>query len=313
MIKNIVFMGTPDFAVPVLRALINAPGREVTAVFTQPDKPRGRSGKLQMTPVKELALENGIPVYQPVRIRQGESLEILKRIAPDVIVVAAFGQIIPKDILELPRYGCINVHASLLPAYRGAAPIQWAILRGEKESGVTTMRMGTGLDTGDMILKTVVPLAEDETGGSLFEKLSEAGADLLLDTLSALEEGRAVFEKQPEESPTPYAAMLKHESGRIDWSADAVSIERLVRAMDPWPSAYTTLEGKNLKIWKARTIDAHTDAVPGTITQVGKDQFTVQTGSGSLQILELQLEGKKRMMADAFLRGFSLAPGKQLA
>ena len=314
MIRKVVFMGTPDFAVPLLRALIDAPDREVAAVFTQPDKPRGRSGKLQMTPVKETAVSAGIPVYQPLKIRQPENLEILRSISPDVIVVAAFGQIIPKDILDLPPYGCINVHASLLPKYRGAAPIQWAILNGETESGVTTMRMGTGLDTGDMILKTVVPLTEDETGGSLFEKLSGAGVPLLLETLRALEDGTAVFEKQPDESPTPYASMLTRQTGRIDWNKDAAYIERFIRAMDPWPGAYTFLGGKNLKIWKASVLSAggDTDVPAGTVEAAQKDTLTVRTGSGTLRILELQLEGKKRLGADAFLRGCHIEPGQTL-
>ena len=205
--KNVIFMGTPDFAVGTLKALLNSK-YTVQAVFTQPDKPKGRGKAMQMTPVKEVALEAGIPVYQPKRIREPENLELLKSCQPDVIVVVAFGQIIPEEILKLPKHGCINVHASLLPDYRGAAPIQWAVINGEKESGVTTMRMDAGLDTGDMILQEIIPLAPKETGGSLFDKLSETGAKLLIRTLEALENDTAQFVKQPKDSPTPRAEPL---------------------------------------------------------------------------------------------------------
>ena len=235
---RVVFMGTPDFAVGTLKALIDA-GHEVIGVVTQPDKPKGRGKTLMPTPVKEVALRHQIPVYQPKKVREEKFAETLRKLAPDVIVVAAFGQIITKEILEIPRFGCINVHASLLPAYRGAAPIQWAVINGEKESGVTIMQMDEGLDTGDMIDKVVVPLAEDETGGSLFDKLSQAGARLCVKVLKDLEEGKAVREKQPEESPTEYARMIKKEDGRIDWTRPAAEIERLIRGMNPWPSAYT--------------------------------------------------------------------------
>ncbi len=298
-------MGTPDFAVGSLQALLDAK-YNVVAVFTQPDKPKGRGGKMQMTPVKELAVSAGIPVYQPQKIREPENLELLKELNPEVIVVAAFGQIIPKTILDLPKYGCVNVHASLLPAYRGAAPIQWSVINGDKESGVTTMKMGVGLDTGDMIMKTVVPLAADETGGSLFDKLTDAGAKLLIDTLVALEDGTAEFTPQPEESTTPYAAMLTKEMGRIDWTKSAVSIERLIRGMNPWPSAYTFLGDKQMKIWVAAVEEGNSDAAPGTVLEAGKDVLRVQTGDGVLRILELQLAGKKRMDTGAFLRGFNM-------
>ena len=315
--KNVIFMGTPDFAVGTLRALLDS-GYTVQAVFTQPDKPKGRGKAMQMTPVKEVALEAGLPVYQPKRIREAENLELLRSYQPDVIVVVAFGQIIPEEILKLPKYGCINVHASLLPGYRGAAPIQWAVINGEKESGVTTMRMDTGLDTGDMILREKVPLDPKETGGSLFDKLSQIGADLLIRTLEALENGTAGFEKQPKDSPTPYAAMLKKEMGCIDWGKDAASIECLIRGLNPWPTAYTAYRGKTLKIWAADVEEAAdvpqtTDGLlPGTIAEVTKKTLKVQTGNGLLSIRELQLEGKKRMETDAFLRGFSLTEGEKL-
>ena len=312
--KKIVFMGTPDFAVGTLQALLDSK-YQVQAVFTQPDKPKGRGGSVQMPPVKELALKAQIPVHQPRRIRDPENLEILKEYQPDAIVVVAFGQIIPEEILNLPPYGCINVHASLLPKYRGAAPIQWAVINGERESGVTTMRMDAGLDTGDMILKERVPLAKDETGGSLFEKLSRVGADLLIRTLEALEDGTAQLEKQPAESPTPYAGMLKKEMGLIDWSRDAASIECLIRGLNPWPSAYTRYRGKMLKIWAAQVenqTEAPGDVRPGTVLEVGKKTLKIQTGSGILSVKELQLEGKKRMETDAFLRGVRMEQGELL-
>lgn len=307
--KNVVFMGTPDFAVGTLEALIRS-RYHVQAVFSQPDKPKGRSKALQMTPVKEAAVAAGIPVYQPVKIREPQWLEVLQKLQPDVIVVVAFGQIIPREILELPRYGCINVHASLLPMYRGAAPIQWAVINGDKESGVTTMRMDTGLDTGDMILKEAVPLAEDETGGSLFDKLSQVGAALLIRTLEALEDGTAVFEKQPAESPTPYAAMLTKKDGQIDWSWPAHRLECLIRGLDPWPSAYTRYRGRTLKLWAASAEPRQEEAAPGTVVEVTKTTLKVQTGQGVLSIRELQPEGKKRMPVDAFLRGYPVTAGE---
>lgn len=316
--KNVVFMGTPDFAVGTLQALIASDAYQVQAVFTQPDKPKGRGKAVAMTPVKEVAAEAGIPVYQPVKIREPQWLEILKELAPDVIVVVAFGQIIPKSILTLPKYGCINVHASLLPMYRGAAPIQWAVINGDSESGVTTMRMDEGLDTGDMILKEVVKLEEKETGGSLFDKLSKTGAELLIRTLEAIASGTASYEKQPEESPTPYAAMLTKQDGAIDWTKSAREIECLIRGLNPWPSAFTKFHGKTLKIWVAEVEaeDTNTDlaenVAPGEIVEVSKTTLKVQTGAGILSIRELQLEGKKRMEADAFLRGYPVQIGEQL-
>ncbi len=315
MIRNVVFMGTPDFAVGTLQALIDSPDYEVRAVFTQPDKARGRGKAMQMPPVKETALAAGIPVFQPEKIRERQWLEELKRLQPDVIVVVAFGQIIPKEILELPPGGCINVHASLLPSYRGAAPIQWAVINGDRESGVTTMWMDAGLDTGDMILKEVVPLAPDETGGSLFDKLSAVGAKLLLRTLEAIGDGTAQYEPQPQESPTPYAAMLTKKDGRIDWAKSAAQIERLIRGLNPWPSAYTTYRGKTLKLWAAEVqADAGAAAgaaAPGTAAEVTKTSLKIQTGDGLLSILEVQPEGKKRMPVDAFLRGYQVLPGER--
>ena len=298
---KVVFMGTPDFAVGTLEALIEA-GHEVIGVVTQPDKPKGRGKTLMATPVKEVALKHQIPVYQPKKVREAGFTETLGRLAPDVIVVAAFGQIITKEILDIPRFGCINVHASLLPAYRGAAPIQWAVINGEKESGVTIMQMDEGLDTGDMIDKVVVPLAQDETGGSLFDKLSQAGARLCVKVLKDLEEGNAVRVK-----------LISKKMGEIDWNRSAKSIEQLIRGLDPWPSAYTKLQGKTLKLWKAEAQKENVpEGVPGEVVKVERDTFCIQTGDGILKIEEVQLEGKKRMDTAAFLRGFHLSQGERL-
>ena len=304
-----VFMGTPDFAVPPLKALVEA-GYEVAAVVTQPDKPKGRGKTLMPTPVKEEALMHEIPVYQPKRVRNNEEfLETLKEINPDIIIVAAFGQIIPKEILELPKFGCINIHASLLPKYRGAAPIQQAVIDGEKESGVTIMQMGEGLDTGDMISQIVIPLDKEETGGSLFGKLAQAGAELLIKTLPSIEQGTAVAEKQPEESPTPYAAMITKQMGLLDFTKSAETLERLVRGMNPWPSAYTFVNGKTLKVWKSNVSQEISDAQPGTVILTDKAGIHVACKEGVLLLTEVQLEGKKRMDAETFLRGYHMEQG----
>ena len=310
-----VFMGTPDFSVGTLEEMIRA-GHQVVGVFTQPDKPKGRGKSLQMTPVKEAALAHGIPVYQPVKIREPENMEILKELAPEVIVVVAFGQIIPRAILELPKYGCINVHASLLPKYRGAAPIQWAVIDGEETSGVTIMQMDEGLDTGDMLLKGEIALDPQETGGSLFDRLSALGARLLVEALAQIEAGTIAREKQPQESPTPYAAQITKAQGEIRWEDPAVKIERLIRGLNPWPSAYTRLGGKTLKLWKAQALpqeeSSGKEAAPGTVVARDRESITVQTGQGLLKLLEVQLEGKKRMDTASFLRGYSLEEGTRL-
>ena len=305
---KVVFMGTPDFAVGTLEEIVKA-GHEVAAVVTQPDKPKGRGKTLMPTPVKEAALKYAIPVYQPLKVRAEEFVKVLEGIAPDIIVVAAFGQIISKEILELPKYGCINVHASLLPAYRGAAPIQWAVINGDKESGVTIMQMDEGLDTGDMISRIVVPLAKDETGGSLFDKLAQAGAELLVQTLPSIFDGTATREKQPEESPTPYAAMISKKMGLLDFSKNAEELERLVRGLDPWPSAFTFINGKTLKVWKSSVLEKQAQEAPGTVIAADKGGIQVACGQKVLVLHEVQLEGKKRMEADAFLRGYQLKPG----
>lgn len=307
---RIIFMGTPDFSVGTFEALIAA-GHDIVLAVTQPDKPKGRGGKMQYSPVKEKALEHGIPVFQPKKVREAECVDRLRAYEADIMVVIAFGQILPKEILEMTRYGCVNVHASLLPKYRGAAPIQWAVINGERVSGVTTMKMDEGLDTGDMILKTEVTLDEKETGGSLFDKLSEAGASLCVETLRAIEEGTATFEKQGE-TTTEYARMLHKDMGSIDWKKDAQSIERLIRGLNPWPSAYTRWDGKVMKLWEADVVAQNRQAVPGTVVSVEKDSFSVQTGDGLLKVRSLQIPGKKRMEADAFLRGYKIEEGCEL-
>lgn len=308
---KIVFMGTPDFAVETLKTLLECPKHEVAAVITQPDKPKGRGNVMQFPPVKELALKYQVPIYQPEKVKAPEFVEILKGIQPDVIVVVAFGQLLSREILNLPRYGCINVHGSLLPKYRGAAPIQWAVIDGEKETGVTAMRMDVGLDKGDMIKKSVVPIEKKETGESLFIKLSKLGGPLMLEVLDELEAGTAVFEKQ-DDALSNYAKMLDKKTGRIDWNEPAEKIERLIRGLNSWPSAYTALDGKTLKIWEADVLDKEYPGECGTVVEVKKDCFCVKTGQGTLAVKEVQLEGKKRMSADAFLRGNILETGKLL-
>ena len=309
---KVIFMGTPDFSVGTLEALIEA-GHEVALVVTQPDKPKGRGGKMQYTPVKEVAVAHNIPVYQPKRIREPECIEELRKYNADIMVVIAFGQILPKEILEMTPYGCVNVHASLLPSYRGAAPIQWAVINGEKVSGVTTMQMNEGLDTGDMLLKVEIPLDEKETGGSLHDKLAEAGARLCVETLDALKAGTVTPEKQGD-SPTAYAKMLDKHMGKIDWKMSAKEIERLIRGLNPWPSAYTRWNenDKGMKIWEAEVEEGQTDKAAGTGVEVAKDGFFVQTGDGLLKITALQIPGKKRMDAAAFLRGYQMETGTVL-
>lgn len=307
---KVIFMGTPDFSVGTLEALIEA-GHEVVLAVTQPDKPKGRGKEMQFTPVKECALKYNIPVYQPRRIREAECIEELHKYDADIMVVVAFGQILPKDILEMTPYGCVNVHASLLPKYRGAAPIQWAIIDGEEVTGVTTMQMNEGLDTGDMLLKTEIALEAKETGGSLHDKLAQAGAMLCVDTLKALEE-RTVTPIPQGGTTTSYAKMLDKQLGNINWKQSAVSIERLIRGLSPWPSAYTDWNGKVMKIWDAKVEEGSTDATPGSIVKVEKDAFSVQTGDGILKICELQIPGKKRMDAGAFLRGYQIKEGEIL-
>ena len=307
---KVIFMGTPDFSVGTLESLVEA-GHEVVLAVTQPDKPKGRGKEMQFTPVKECALKYNIPVYQPRRVREEACVEELRKYEADIMVVVAFGQILPKEILEMTPYGCVNVHASLLPKYRGAAPIQWAIIDGEKVTGVTTMQMNEGLDTGDMLLKVEIPIEEKETGGSLHDKLAEAGAKLCIETLKGLEAGTITPVPQGE-TTTSYAKMLDKQLGNIDWSKSAIEIERLARGLSPWPSAYTNWNDKVMKIWDATCVSLDSDANPGTIVAVKKDSFLVQTGNGALEVCELQIPGKKRMDAGAFLRGYQVKEGEML-
>lgn len=313
---KIVFMGTPDLAATVLDKLIQSE-HEIIAVVTQPDKPKGRSKQMQYPPVKELALSHQIPVYQPNKAKDEDFIKKLEEINPECIVVAAYGKILPKAIIDLPKYGCINVHASLLPKYRGAAPIQWSIIDGEEKTGITIMYMDTGIDTGDMIMKEEVIIEPKETGGSLHDKLAVCGGGLLIKALKGIEDGTAVREKQNDVEST-YAKMLDKSLGHIDFSNSAVEIERLIRGLNPWPSAYTFLDGKTLKIWEAsldRDVSekANNTGKPGEIIEVTKDSIIVQTGNGRLALQEVQLEGKKRMTVDAFIRGFDLQVGNILS
>ncbi len=310
---RVIFMGTPDFSVGVLERLLQA-GHEILLVVTQPDKPKGRGKSMQFPPVKEAALVHGLEVYQPKRIREPECVGYLRGFGADIAVVVAFGQILPKEILEMPKFGCVNVHASLLPKYRGASPIQWAVINGEEVTGVTTMRMDEGVDTGDIILQQEVRLQEGETGGSLFGRLSQAGAELCAKTLEAIGQGTASYTPQDHGKAT-HTSMIKKQMGRLDWSKPAKELECLIRGLDPWPSAYTFLQGKALKIWKASCQEEGVPQLgrkePGTIVEAGKGIWKVQAGQGLLVLEEVQLEGKKRMAAQEFLRGFPLEAGQK--
>lgn len=304
---KIVFMGTPDFAAGILEDIIKA-GHEIALVVTKGDKPRGRGKEVTFTPVKEVALKHNLPVFQPHRIKDAEAIETLKKYEADVFVVVAYGQILSREILDMPKKICVNIHASLLPKYRGAAPIQWAVIDGEQYTGVTTMRMEDGIDTGDIIETITYELKSDETGGSLFDKLMELGGKLIVSTLEKIENGTATFTKQDDSNST-YAKMLNKKLGDIDFSMDAVSIERLIRGLNPWPSAYTSLNGKNLKIWKAVTKEDEYEGQPGEIVYVSEDEMYIKTGKGVLGIIELQLEGKKRMYIQDFLHGNKIEKG----
>ena len=333
---KVIFMGTPEFSVGTLEALIDA-GHEIVLVVTQPDKPKGRGKEVTVTPVKAVAMKHDIPVFQPVKVRDPVALLEIEKYPADVMVVVAFGQILPKQILEMTKYGCINVHASLLPAYRGAAPIQWAIINGETKTGITTMQMDEGLDTGDMILKEEVVITSEETGASLHDKLATLGASLCVKTLRAIEKGSVTFEKQ-EDTTTEYAWMLKKEMGRVDWSKSAVEIERLIRGLNSWPGAYSLWGSKELKIWKGKaaqglmakkeeadreqsvdreeresiveTSEANRrKPVVGEIVKVDKKTVMIQTGEGYLQVIEIQVPGKKRMTVEEFLKGNKLVEG----
>ncbi|WP_337364978.1 methionyl-tRNA formyltransferase [Phascolarctobacterium succinatutens] len=310
---RIVFMGTPDFAVGSLQALCESGKHEILAVVTQPDRPKGRGNKLLQTPVKEYALAQGLTVYQPQKVKTPEFVELLHELQPELIVVAAFGQFLSKEILELPKYGCINVHASLLPKYRGAAPIQYAIIKGEKESGVTIMQMDIGMDTGAMLDKVVVPIAENTTMGELHDALREQGAALLLEVIDKIAAGTAVAEPQDNEQAT-YATLLDRSMEHIDWSKTAQEVHNLIRGFNPAPSTFTKLpNGKSLKIWGSKMTDKSSAAAAGTVIETGKHSFFVACGEGVLEIIEVQPESKKRMPAQVFLNGRGVQEGDLLA
>ncbi|OJU12614.1 MAG: methionyl-tRNA formyltransferase [Clostridiales bacterium 43-6] len=306
---NIVYMGTPGFAVPPLEALIGA-GHRVQGVFTMPDKPKGRGYALTPTPVKECALAHHLTVYQNNSMRDGEALKILQELNPELIVVVAYGKILPKEILQLPKYGCVNVHASLLPKYRGASPVQWSIVCGETQTGVTTMLLDEGMDTGDILQMRKIAIGPDETAEELMTRLCDLGAELLLSTLTGLESGAITPVKQ-DSSEASYAPIIKKEDGLIDWTAGAQSIHNLARGLRPWPTAYTILEGKLLKIFKTAVLGT-TDKKAGTVTEA-RNSLIVACGDGiELEITELQLEGSKRMAACDMLRGRKIESGTLL-
>ena len=299
---KVVFMGTPDFALGTLDA-IEAAGHEIVLVVSQPDRPKGRGNAMQFPPVKEWAVERGIPVFQPERIRKPENIEEVRKYPADIFVVAAFGQILPEEILNMPRLGCINVHASLLPKYRGAAPIQWSILNGDSVTGVTIMQMGIGLDDGDILTQVEVPIESEDTGGSLFDKLAIAGGKLCAETMEKLDRGEITPIPQDPEKAT-HVGMIKKELGSLDFKRPAKELECYIRGLNPWPSAYTKLDGKTLKIWKATVLDK--TGTPGEVIEVTKDSMVIACGEGALSLTEVQLEGKKRMPIADFLRGYNV-------
>lgn len=309
---KIVFMGTPDFAAGALRALIAA-GYEIAAVVTQPDKAKGRSREPVPSPVKVCALEHNIPVLQPKRVKAPEAVEELKAYGADMYIVAAYGQILSREILDIPKYGCLNIHASLLPKYRGAAPIQHVIIDGEERTGITIMQMDAGIDTGDMLYKKELAIAPEDTYETLHDRLMELGGEAITEALALFQQGKLTPEKQ-DDSQSCYAPLIGKSMGEIDFSKTAAEVDRLIRGMTPWPSAYTEFRGRQLKIWKAvpdmeRAVSGH---VPGEILSVEKESVTVATGRGALALLELQLEGKKRMPAHDFLLGIRPEPGEIL-
>ncbi|CAM4252647.1 methionyl-tRNA formyltransferase [Paenibacillus tarimensis] len=300
-------MGTPDFAVPSLHSLVDN-GYEVVAAVSQPDRPKGRKKVLTPTPVKEAALSRGIPVLQPQRMRSPEAVAELAAFEPDLIVTAAYGQILPKAVLELPRLGCINVHGSLLPQYRGGAPIQRAIINGETVTGVTIMYMAEGLDTGDMISRAEVPIGEDDTSGTMFEKLSKAGAELLLETLPSIVNGTVKAVPQDDAEAT-YAPNLTRDDERIDWTRSARELYNQVRGLVPMAGAFTYLNGDVLKVWDCRALDKQSALAPGTVAEVSASSLLVQTGAGILELLQVQPAGKKAMPVSEWLKGTRLEPG----
>lgn len=304
---DIVFMGTPDFAVPSLKRLIK--DFYVKAVFTQPDRPKGRGNKLAMSPVKEVAVEYNIPVFQPEKLKNDkEILQKLKEMNPDFIIVVAYGQILTKEVLDIPKYGCINLHASLLPKYRGAAPINWAVINGEKESGNTTMIMDIGLDTGDMLLKSKVEITDDMTAGELHDILMEDGGELLVKTIEGLVNGSIRREKQGE-TPTAYASMLDKNMSKINWNLSSREIKNLIRGLNPWPIAYTQYDKQNMKIFKAISFNEECNYEPGYVIDVSKSGIKVACGKGVLLIEEVQFPGGRRMKVEEYIKGHELKNG----
>ena len=304
---RIVFMGTPDFAVPSLQALIDA-GHDVCAVYTQPDKPQGRKQILTAPPVKTLALEHDIPVFQPNTLKNEDEQARLRELAPEVIIVVAYGKLLPKAVLDIPPHGCINVHGSLLPRQRGAAPIQWAVIAGDEMAGVTTMQMAEGLDTGDMLLTYETKVGEKETAGELFDRLAQSGAELLIQTLVKLDE---ITPRPQDDAQSCYAHMLDKQMAVIDWSKSAHEIDCLIRGLNPWPIALTTLSGERLKVFAAEK--AAGNGEPGTVLEADpKKGLTVACGEGALKLTEIQLVGGKRMKATDFLRGHAIEVGTKL-
>ena len=307
---KIVFMGTPDFAASALEALIQA-GHEITLVVTQPDKPKGRSKELMPSPVKVCAMKYDLPVFQPVRIKRPEAIEQLKKYEADIFVVAAFGQILSQEILDMPKYGSVNIHASLLPKYRGASPIQSVIIDGEEKTGVTIMQMDAGIDTGDMLYKKEVVIEDTDNFETLHDKLAAVGAEAIVEALPLLEAGKLVGEKQ-NDAESSHVTMITKEMGKLDFTKDAVVLDRLIRGMNPWPSAFTFYKGKQLKVWEAHVEDVPTAVACGEVAEVTKNEIKVATEKGLLCITSLQLEGKKRMSTHDFLLGVKVAEGDKL-
>ena len=303
---NVVFMGTPEFAVPTLEALVKE--HNVSAVVTQPDKPKGRGKKMMFSAVKEKALEYGLTVYQPEKVKDSDFVQVLKELAPDIMVIVAFGQILSEEILNIPKYGCINVHGSLLPEYRGAAPIQWSIIHGREYGGVTTMYMAKGLDSGDMILKAQEKIRDDDTYGSLYDRLSVIGADLLIKTLELIESGEAPRTPQNEAEATA-APMITREMERINWNDRADNIVNLIKGLNPQPVAHTLLKGEKLKIWFAEKEGNGYTGTPGEIVDVRKKDFVVMTADGAVAVKEVQAQGGKKMTTDAYMRGHAIDKG----
>lgn len=308
MLMNIVFMGTPDFAVPALNALIKL-NHSVSAVFTQPDKPKGRGHKLTPPPVKVLAEDNGITVYQPVSLKKeaDEYIKIIKDINPDIIVVAAYGKILPREVLEIPRLGCVNIHGSLLPKYRGAAPIQWAVLNGETETGITTMLMNEGLDTGDILLVQKTEIGENETASELFDRLSCMGADILMKTIEALNSGEITPQKQKDSEAT-YAPMLSKDLSKLEFDNPVLNVHKKICGLSDWPCAVTSIDGKRLKVYRSEIVsETKPDAEPGEI--LDEKNFTVACIDGSIRFIEVQADGSKRMKSEDYLRGKPVSRG----